>query len=298
MTQIETVLGQDEKLTNLHLDFLNKHNMAWTAIPEKLVSETGKPTNRIGLFRSDTGDHIGTHTKSYSICQNHELASMLVYASSGIHDLDIDSTKGGMFQHGKKVYFQIPLPSTEIGNAKVDRYLTAINSHDGTTAVCFGSTQIVVRCQNTFFSASRSGGMHKIHHGAQMKNKLAAITMQMKHTIDEDLNNVEIFRKMEQTKLTDAAVKKLTQHIFKVDDLGTVDSTRRKNMIEKFNTALGIELADCGINYWGLFNAATRYSNHMVKQFYSEDNKFANVVIGTGAKINNVAYDFCLENLN
>jgi hypothetical protein len=45
------------------------------------------------------------------------------------------------------------LPAEIIGRSEVKRWLTCLNSHDGSTSVGFGSSNTVVVCQNTFFRA-------------------------------------------------------------------------------------------------------------------------------------------------
>jgi hypothetical protein len=296
-TTITDVVMNNEQLTNQQLDLLNKHGLAWRVIEEPLVSQSGLPTNQIGLFRSDNNAHLGTHTTRYNPCQNSELAKMLVYACSPIQDLSIENSRGGEFFGGKKVYFQIALPSVQVGNTEVTRYLTALNSFDGSTAVALGTTQTVVVCQNTFYKAYRNAEMSKVGHYSTMKAKLEALTEQIHYTIAKDMEQVELFQRMAQTSIFETDIDALRTKIFSVVD-GEEVGTRKANRMAKFDADLGIEFDEQGLNAWGLFNGVTRYTNHSLKQGASYNEKMANVICGTASKINAVALDHIIKSFN
>lgn len=296
-TAINHTIESNQKLTDFHLDLLNQYNLGWSVVQEPLITATGKTTSQLGLFRSDNGFHLGTHSERYNPCQNAELAKLLVYASSPIDELNITETKGGIFNGGKKVYFQIPLPQTEIGNAQVQRWLTALNSHDGSSAVALGTTQTVISCQNTFYRAYRATDMSRVGHYSTMQKKLEALTQQLFHTIEKDKEQTEVFCKMYETQVQNADIELLKKSIFSITDEGEI-STRKTNLIKKFDTAVEVEFAEQGENLWGLFNAVTRYTNHGMKDFKNRDSKLAHVVTGMGSKINSVAYQQLANGLN
>jgi phage/plasmid-like protein (TIGR03299 family) len=296
-TTITDVVMNNERLTNLQLDLLNKHGLAWRVIEEPLVSQSGLPTNQIGLFRSDNNAHLGTHTTRYNPCQNAELAKMLVYACSPIEDLELTESRGGEFFGGKKVFFQIPLPSVTIGNTDVQRFLTALNSFDGSTAVALGTCQTVVVCQNTFYKAYRNAEMSKVGHYSTMRAKLEALTQQIHFTIEKDMKQVELFQRMAETPIFGTDVESLTKKIFDLTD-GEEAGTRKANRMTKFNNDLEVEFAEQGYNAWGLFNGVTRYTNHTIKHTNSYSDKMANVICGTGAKINSLALDHITSRFN
>lgn len=296
-TTITDVVANNERLTNLQLDLLNQHGLAWRVIEEPLVSQSGLPTNQIGLFRSDNNAHLGTHTTRYNPCQNAELAKMLVYACSPIEDLDLTHSRGGEFFGGKKVYVQIPLPSVTIGKTEVQRFLTALNSFDGSTAVALGTCQTVVVCQNTFYKAYRNAEMSKVGHYSTMRAKLEALTHQINYTIKKDIEQVQIFEQMANTPIFETDVDMLRKKIFELTD-GEEIGTRKSNRMAKFNNDLEIEFAEQGFNAWGLFNGVTRYTNHSIKKSESYSERMANVICGTGSKINSLALEHITKSFN
>ena len=60
--------------------------------------------------------------------------------------------------------------------------------------------------------------------------------------------------------------------------------------MQDFAQAYNIERDLEGDTLWGLFNAVTRYTNHMASP-NDKDRKLDYLMTGTGYNINNVAYD-------
>jgi hypothetical protein len=72
----------------------------------------------------------------------------------------------------------------------------------------------------------------------------------------------------------------------KADDI----STRKANQMKQFASAYSIERDLEGDTVWGLFNAVTRYTNHITAPA-TADRKTDYIMGGTGYTINNNAYD-------
>ena len=67
-------------------------------------------------------------------------------------------------------------------------------------------------------------------------------------------------------------------------------STRKVNQMQDFARAYDIERQLEGDTLWGLFNAVTRYTNHMSAP-QSKDRKMEYLMTGSGYDINNATYD-------
>jgi hypothetical protein len=288
----DNLVEHTARLTNLTLDLCNKHDLSWTVEREKLISPSGRETASYGLFRSDNGAHLATLSERYVPCDNFELAKLLVFASQSIEDLDIENSNGGLFKQGQKVFFQIPLPNTTIGNANVTRYLSALNSHDGSSGVALGTTQTVVSCQNTFYRAYRATDMTRVGHNSNMRERLTKLVVQMEETIANDQLNIERFRKMLEIVPQKEDIKAMKDLMFSIEPNVPPSeiSTRKSNLMKKFDQAVEMEFAAQGDNMWGLFNAVTRYTNHEMKTYHG-NGKLENVMVGQGAKLNRMAFD-------
>lgn len=260
---------------------------------EKIQLQTacGKSTGSFGNFRSDNGKWLGTFKEGYQVFQNSELVELLLQATES---LNLDVTNGGQFKEGARVYYQIELPSDYIGKSSVKRNITALNSHDGSTSICLGSTNIVVVCQNTFFKAHKE--IEKVKHTASAKDRVQLMAQNLKRTIESDILMMDNFKRMADVELKDEMIERMIKKLFKADlNKNQEDvSTRTKNNIITFANNLNTEIQLEGKTLWGLFNAVTRYTNHEAAPS-AENKKMEYLMNGTGFKLSNIAFDDCMQ---
>lgn len=265
---------------------------------EPLFTQDGRGTESFGLFRNDNGQWLGAVGARYEVMQNATLAEMMIEASAGV---DLEITRGGHLAGGRRIYLQAGLPDEYIGKSGVKRFITALNSHDGSTSIAFGSTNTVVVCQNTFYKAFRSAQMNKYRHTANAEQRLREAVADLRAALDAEAGMIANFHRMADTRLTDEAAEgilsKILKKSFNVDLNGKKDdlSTRKKNQLNALNTSIERELRDEGATLWGLFNGVTRYTNHTAAP---KDDKLDYLMTGTGASINGTAYDEIMTWIN
>lgn len=260
----------------------------------QLTTACGKTTGSFGNFRSDNGEWLGTTKERYTPFQNSQLVEQLLQATE---ILNLDVTNGGTLKNGARVFYQIALPELYIGKSSIKRNISAINSHDGSTAISFGSTNVVVVCQNTFFKAHRE--MEKVKHTESAHGRVEAMAKNLSETIKSDLLLMENFSRMADIELKDEMVERLVSKLFKVDmSKAEKDaSTRTKNNILTFADNLNTEIKLEGKTLWGLFNAVTRYTNHEAAP-KEESKKMDYLMNGTGFKLSNMAFDEVMQWVN
>lgn len=276
-----------EKTTAI-FEALEKTNTNFTVEKIPLMSICGKPTNVNGIFRSDNGEHLGTVKDRYECYQNYELLELLYDATKAI---GLNITNGGFLNKGSKIYYQMELPSTFIGRSNVLRNLTALNSHDATMSIAFGSTSTVVVCQNTFHRAYQ--GLEKVKHTKNAKEKLDIMVENMNAAISYDNDLMDKFKIMCEHELNDEMINRISKTIFKVDlDSKLINSisTRKRNEMQKFANNLATEIQLEGKTLWGLFNAVTRYTNHEMNE-KGTDKQMSSILYGSGAHISNLAFN-------
>lgn len=272
-------------------ELLSNNDLTWTVNRLPLIGRTTNDdgiiteleTNSFGNFRNDTGEHLGTVGEKYQVFQNYELAETIVEASEG---MNLEVSRGGMLQNGKKVYLQIGLPDELIGESKVKRYITALNSHDGSSSIGFGTSNTVVICQNTFNKSMRD--VSRIRHTMTAKERVTAAMEDIRRSILGEEMIMTQFKQMCDTKLEDEILEKIIKSCFKVTDVNEAPSTRKMNQMTQVAADIATDVKIHGNNLWALFNGITRYTNHhMVKP----DKQAEHLMVGQGAKINAVAFD-------
>lgn len=269
-------------------ELLEKTGLNWSVNRLPLISkEEGYTTDSYGIFRNDNNVHLGTVGARYIEMQNATLATTLVKASEGIN-LKMD--RGGQLNGGAKIYLQAELPEEKIGNGGVKRMITALNSHDGSTSIAFGSTSTVVICQNTFYRAY--GELQKFRHTASAEKRIEIAMHDLRITMEMDQKLMNSFKQLADMPMQDEIVQRVINKMFSIDvDKDTKDvSTRKKNQVIAFGNAVNKSIREQGKTVWALFNGVTYYTNHM-QGHTSEEAKTNYIMSGGGYDIANKSFN-------
>lgn len=272
-------------------EILENTGLNWSVKKEALQSISGKPTGSNGIFRNDNGLWLGTVGDRYETFQNSEMVEMIVQASEGI---GLSTNRGGMLFNGKKVYVQMTLPDEFVGKSNVKRHLTALNSHDGTSSIGFGSANTVVVCQNTFFKAY--GEVEKIRHTQSMKARVENAIKSLRIALGLDEKLMVNYKRMADEQLNDEIVMRVVKKIFNadIDAKQSEVSTRKQNLIKSFSDSVEKSIEEQGKTIWALFNGVTRYYNH-VSAPEGEDRKVEYLYSANGARYSNMAFDTIMQ---
>lgn len=275
------------------MNLLESTGLNWEVKKEPLFHGTGKETDFYGIFKYDQADYrtpskcFGTVKDRYRPFQNWELADTIVRATDGI---GIVTNKGGQLSGGSKVFLQAELPDEYVGKSDVKRWVTVLNSHDGSSSIGFGSTNMVVVCQNTFHRAFKD--TQKFRHTESAKERIETAVRQFQQTIAEDKRMFDTFKRMSELRPDESIVQAVINKLFSVDVNNTKRddiSTRKVNQLQQFAQAYNTERDLEGDTVWGLFNAVTRYTNHIAAPDTHRKNEY--LMTGTGFDLNNTAYD-------
>jgi hypothetical protein len=262
----------------------------WTVSKEPLtatkITDNGiiqLPTETFGIFRSDNNGWLGSVGNRYEAMQNHELADTIV----GIQDRFGGKIRGGTIQDGKKIYYKLSLADQQVGPDTLKRFITCLNSHDGSSSIGFGSTNTVVSCSNMFHRSMRD--LSKFRHTASASERLAIAVTEFKNAMDADEALMDRFKRFTEVKLDPTILERVMSNIFNVDMQAkqSKTSTRKINQIANFEKALTKETSEKGSTLWGLFNAVTYYTNHLDKGKADEHH----LMFGSGYKKNLKAFN-------
>lgn len=242
--------------------------------PLEVVTEAG-PTipvpNMYGIVRNNPFkrghlDVLGTVGEAYTVIQNEEHAGLLnaLVSESGAH-----FETAGSIDEGRKVFITMRLPGhIKIGGVdRVDNYIAAINSHDGSMAFTLMVTPVRIVCQNTMNMAfSNHSGIFRVRHssGAQ-----TAMVQQARESLEISFKYIDGFQE-EANRLLDV---EMTQHQFEEmikKEFGAAEGaaastvTRTNNKLEEMASLFGD--ADTHKNVrntaWAGLNAMTEWADH------------------------------------
>lgn len=249
-----------------------------------------KVDGHYATYRTDNGDHLGLVKSRYEIVQNTD--------AFGFFDAIIDSGEAifetaGALGKGERIFLCAKLPDDlMVGGEAINKYIMLTNSHDGTSSVIAGMTNIRVVCNNTL-QAALKGLENKvsIDHVSGAKNKLKEAHRVMGIASKYSSQVSEIFNRMVDVKMDEgqyrAYFEKVLKPEYKADmtsDEKKEMSTRLKNMIDsttQFAFTHPTQTTDEATNtLWGAYNSISGYYNY-IKTFKSQEDKFNSQFFGT-----------------
>lgn len=285
-----------KNLNEKTFDLLESTGLNWTVSKQQLFTGNGTPTESYGiikrhLYKDETPKWLGTVGNQYVPYQNFELAETLIQATD---EMNISLNRGGSLCGDKKIYLQAQIADEYIGKSEIKRYITALNSHDGSTSIGFGSSNTVVICQNTFFKAHKE--VSKFRHTISAADRAKLAVADLRRTLELDNKLMDGFKRMADLDMKDEVVERVLNSIFALDKVKGRDelSTRKENQMKDFSGALVREVEDEGKTVWALFNAVTRYTNHITAP-KEADKKLDYLMTGGGYDINLKAFDTVMK---
>jgi phage/plasmid-like protein (TIGR03299 family) len=278
-------------LQNQTFELLEQTATNWTVNKLPLITNDGLTTESFGIFRNDNNLWLGTIGKQYEPIQNFQIAETLITTTEEISE----KHKGGMLFNGKKVYYQSEIDPIQVANDEVKRFVTILNSHDGSSSIGFGFSNTVVVCQNTFYKAMKD--VQRFRHTTSARERIEIARKKVREILLAENEVMEVYQRMADTKISNNAIKLVVADLFdfKPEDFeNPVEdfSTRKVNEIAKFKEIMDAEFTSHGETLWGLFNAVTWKTNHAD---IKKNNQVENVMVGSGYKKNNSAFKILSE---
>jgi phage/plasmid-like protein (TIGR03299 family) len=279
-------------------DLLEQTGLNWEVKKVPLITVDGFETKSFGIMKSnwnsnglEANEWLGTVRKQYEPYQNWQLAETIIEAGE---KLQLNEFRGGALKENTKIYLQAELESGFIGKSPIKRFITALNSHDGSSSIGFGSTNTVVVCQNTFYKAYKE--INKFRHTITADSRVKEAVEQFKLSIINDELLMEDFKLMASKPLNDEVKENVIRMLFKVDkDTKQNDvSTRKLNQIVDFASSVNKSIEEQGNTIWALFNGVTRYTNHIAAPT-EESSKLTYLMDGQGYNLNQVGFDTIMD---
>ena len=139
-TIVEDAPTSDEAIKIAKLD--------WTIQQIPVMANGKEIPNYFANVRSDTNEALGVVRGRYKVVQNTEAFD---FVDGIIENKDVEcryETAGSLF-NGRKIFLLVKLPNKELLGDDVENYLFFTNSHDGSSALTAGITNVRVVCNNT-----------------------------------------------------------------------------------------------------------------------------------------------------
>lgn len=281
-------------------EILVAHNLDFRIEKEQLLSATGKPTPFYGLFNDKTGECINSVKEGYTVSQNDEVVELVLEGMQGFGELSV--SKAGALNGGRKVFIQLGIEGMSlVGEERIKRYVTIIDSNDGSTGLSVGIGELVMSCQNQFFKFYKSG-QSKLRHTASLTQRIKELPYLIEMALSESLKLTETYKQFQSTPVTRALADEMVKYILGFDKNMSIKadselSTRSRNAMETLYNHIEKETNQKGLNMFGLFSGVTSWSTHDKSAPRRENGREESIMCGTNYKTNNDAFEFTMQKL-
>jgi len=236
-------------------------------------------SDKKALINSATKKRVGIVGKDYGVTQNYTLADIV---NRGVDKLTMDKLNipeltpkfGGHIKGGAKVYLQFGIKGiSKVGNDEILKYITIIDSNDGSTSLSVGIGDFTMSCSNEFYKFHKAG-QSKFRHSATIMTRANEISYLIESSLMESMKQVELYQNMEGIQINDELKNRLIFDVLKTANGGersitTIDDVLRgdlhtvtQNNLDGLKRHIAKEMNQKGHNLWGLHSGVTSWTTH------------------------------------
>jgi hypothetical protein len=278
-------------------EILVAHGLDFTIEKESLSgTKTQRLTPYYGLYNSKTGACINTCKEGYGVSQNSEIVEMVLRGMKRFGN-KLKVTNAGSINEGRKVYLQLEIEGVgKVGNDVIKRYVTIIDSNDGSTSLSVGIGDKTMSCSNQFFRFYKAG-QAKFRHTATIEDKIRSIPKLIEDALRVSLKMIDLYRNFQSTQVSRDLAHELVHAVLGYDKLSiktreTPLSGRSMKMMESLYSHIDHQVADKGLNLWGMHSGVTRWTTHDKKGPNRLNGHDESMIAGIGYKKNQASLEF------
>ena len=255
-------------------------------------------TDTFGLLNTKSGNIINEVKKGYHVSQNDEVVELVLRGMDGFGNLSV--SKAGSLNDGRKVFIQLGIDGfAKVGDDRVKRYVTVIDSNDGSSGLSVGIGDFTMSCSNQFFHFYKKG-QSKMRHTASLETKMQEIPSLIEMALTESMRMSEVYKQFTTVSVTDNDAHNLVKTLMGVSKKSSVNdlsdaSAKTINAMEKLYEMIRVEMAQKGQNVWGLHSGVTRFTTHEKTAPRRDNGRLESVMVGTNYKTNQKSLEFAKE---
>ena len=256
-TVVEDAVGSADALRIAKLDWV---------VTQYPVSANGKEIP--GVFanvRSDTNESLGVVKSRYNVLQNVDAFNFIDDIIENNSGTECKYETAGSLFNGRRVFMLVRLPNQKLVGDDVENYMFFTNSHDGTSALLAGITNVRVVCNNTLQMAIEGASRTwKCHHTKNLegRKKEAAESLGLAVKYISGLDKTA--REMATRKINEEA---FFRRLFEQNPLKQSEKGM-ENMVEKIHYLYNEkdDLQNFKGTAWGMYNAVADFVSNTVPQ--------------------------------
>lgn len=255
------------------------------------------PSPYFGLINSKSNEVINTVKDGYTVSQNDEIVEMVLRGMESF-GTDLSVSKAGSLNGGRKVFIQLAIEGDGlVANDRIKRYVTIIDSNDGSTSLSIGIGDLTMSCSNQFVKFYKKGDA-KFRHTATIEQKLRTIPQLIETALKESLRQIELYNTFASTPISKELAHELVKALLGFDrQLTSIEkmsalSTQSINKMDKLYNHIDREIADKGLNMWGLHSGVTSFTTHEISVPKRDNARIESVLNGGAYTMNQESLAF------
>ena len=285
-------------------EILTTHGLDFTIEKAPMVA-IDKQGNQVaspyfGLINSKSNEVINTVKEGYTVSQNHDIVEMVLRGMERFGD-KLTVSKAGSLNGGRKVFMQLAIDGmSKVADDIIKRYVTIIDSNDGSTSLSIGIGDLTMSCSNQFAKFYKSGDA-KFRHTATLEQKLRTIPMLIENALNVSLRQVDIYRQFVSTPVSQRLAHEMVKYVLGYDreitsmDVLSDKSTRSINTMDKLYAHIEKEMAQKGQNVWGLHSGITSFTTHEMSTPKRDNGRIESTLIGNAYNMNQKSLKFAMS---
>jgi len=285
-------------MKNKVAEILTTHGLDFRIEKVALMGMDARPKPYFGLFNSKTNECINTTKEGYTVSQNDEIVELVLRGMEKFGS-KLSVSKAGSLNGGRKVFIQMGIEGEgKVANDIIKRYVTVIDSNDGSTSLSIGIGDLTMSCSNQFAKFYKSGEA-KFRHTATLEQKLKTIPYLIEVALEKSLRQIEIYNRFASTEVSRNLANEMVRTVLGFDRTTPMDelskkSTRSINIMDKVYIHIEREMIAKGNNIWGLHSGITSYTTHEMKQPNRVNGLMESVLNGSAYKMNQESMKFAM----
>lgn len=243
------------------------------------------------LYRNDNNKFLKTVEDHYPVVQNKTVLNNLLEVAETLDIINPEINFKEAYG-GKRVIFQLKIPSWKIRGEEVARYLTTLNTFDksGSLGVNYLSERLF--CGNQWYSTYKDA--IKLKHIGDIGKRFGDFFTNFENAYANNQLESELYEEMAETYFNPADVEEFTYKILGYDSEELKESTRKQNNWNTMNNSLITNMEEIGENKYGIFQGVTAYTNHEVNR----KNQNTYLLFNSGRTLNDRALKLLAPNAN
>jgi hypothetical protein len=300
-------LRVNEILTANGLDFTIEKLPMFAKQPIIALDELGNIVNDnkaihtpyFGLLNSKSGEILNTVKSGYTVSQNAEIVELVLRGIAPFGS-QLSVQNAGSLNGGRRIFLQLAIEGTsKVGDDTIKRYVTIIDSNDGSTGLSIGIGDFTMSCSNQFFHFYKAG-QSRMRHTASLDAKIKEIPNLIELALEQSMSMVETYNEFATVGISNKNVHDLVKSLVGVSKTSSVSdladaSSKSTNAMNKLYDMIRVEVAQKGMNVWGLHSGVTRWTTHEKSAPKRENGRIESAMLSTNYRTNQQSLAFAKE---